>query len=159
LGKAGPRAVGIVAVALVVAGFIFPVNRYLSPEHGLGYLLGWIGASMMLLLFLYSIKKRWPNHLPRSHHSWFWWHPLLGVFGPIAILYHTAFRLGKANGWIALVSMLIVATSGVVGRYLYNRVRIPPFDTWFRWWRLIHLPFLGMLAMTALAHIISTFVY
>ena len=54
-----------------------------------------------------------------------WWlvvHMLLGIGGPLAILLHSTFRVGSLNAAVALYTMLAVATSGVVGRFLYARV-------------------------------------
>jgi hypothetical protein len=47
---------------------------------------------------------------------------VLGVIGPILILFHANFRLGATNSNVALFSMLLVAGSGVIGRYLYTRL-------------------------------------
>ena len=47
---------------------------------------------------------------------------MMGVLGPVFILYHCNFQLGSTNGNIALFSMLLVATSGLVGRYFYTRI-------------------------------------
>jgi len=47
---------------------------------------------------------------------------VLGIVGPLAILYHSNFSLGATNSNVALVCMLIVSCSGLVGRYLYTRI-------------------------------------
>jgi len=47
---------------------------------------------------------------------------LMGILGPICILYHCNFQLGSTNGNIALFSMLLVAASGLVGRYFYTKI-------------------------------------
>lgn len=159
LGKAGPRAVGIIAAALIIAGYAYHPDQYITPKNGLGYALGITGASMLALLFLYSAKKRWPRAFPRSEYNWFWWHPLLGIFGPIAILYHTGFHLGAGNARIAMCSMWVTVISGLIGRYLYNRKHLAKFDQWFEHWRMFHLPFLAMLLMAGVIHIVSTFFY
>src|SRR5581483_5933354 len=49
-------------------------------------------------------------------------HITLGVVGPLLVLFHTGFHLGATNSNVALVCMLVVAGSGVVGRYLYTRI-------------------------------------
>ncbi|MEM7282806.1 MAG: transcriptional regulator, partial [Pseudomonadota bacterium] len=54
--------------------------------------------------------------------NWFKTHMILGVVGPLAILYHSNFQLGSLNSTVALVSMLLVASSGLVGRILYTRI-------------------------------------
>jgi hypothetical protein len=40
----------------------------------------------------------------------------------VVILMHSAFHIGSVNAGVALFSMLVVAGSGVVGRFLYLRV-------------------------------------
>src|SRR5262249_55531378 len=88
-----------------------------------GYALGIIGGSLMLLLFLYSARKRipWLRFLGPSAH-WFRFHMVLGVLGPLCILYHSNFALGATNSNVALFCMLTVAGSGLIGRYIYARI-------------------------------------
>ena len=47
---------------------------------------------------------------------------LLGVAGPVLILYHANFGLGSTNSNIALICMLIVAGSGLFGRLFYSKI-------------------------------------
>jgi len=98
-------------------------NNYLSAETGIGYLLGIIGGSLMLLLLLYPVCKRislLTRLLPIRY--WFGIHMLFGIIGPVLILFHSNFHLGSINSTIALVSMLLVAGSGLVGRYIYTHI-------------------------------------
>ena len=117
-------ALGFAAAAvLLVFGLTFPVGRYLTPTRGIGYALGIAGGSMMLLLFLYSARKRFPWLAflgPTT--GWFRFHMTLGVLGPLCILYHADFSLGATNSNVALFSMLTVAGSGLVGRYIYAHI-------------------------------------
>jgi hypothetical protein len=89
----------------------------------LGYWIGVAGAVMMLLLFSYSLRKhfRFATNWGRVK-WWFLVHMLLGVGGPLLILLHSTFRVGSLNAGVALYSMLIVAGSGVIGRFIYARV-------------------------------------
>jgi hypothetical protein len=117
---------GLLAAALAIwVGYEFPTERYLSPERGLGYLLGIAGGSAMLLLLLYPARKhlRWIRFIG-SVKAWFKAHMVLGVIGPILILYHANFSLGAANSNAALWSMLLVAGSGVFGRHFYTRIHM-----------------------------------
>ncbi len=88
-----------------------------------GYWIGVVGAVMMLLLFTYPLRKHfkfargWGNIK-----GWFWLHMALGVLGPLLILLHSTFRLGSLNASVAFYSMIIVALSGVIGRFLLSRV-------------------------------------
>ena len=53
---------------------------------------------------------------------WFQFHMIFGVVGPVMIMYHSNFSLGSTNSNLALFSMLIVAGSGLIGRYLYSKI-------------------------------------
>ena len=113
----------VAAAVLLYVGWRFPTQLYITPERGLGYALGIIGGSCMLLLFLYSARKhfRWLAFLGTVA-RWFRIHMVLGILGPICILYHSNFSLGAANSNVALFCMLTVAGSGLVGRYIYSRI-------------------------------------
>lgn len=100
-----------IVVMLVLAwGRHAHLERYISPERGIGYWLGIAGGSMMLLLLIYSARKRaawlrWIGSIP----VWFDIHMTLGVVGPILVLFHSNFSLGATNSNVALFSMLLVA--------------------------------------------------
>jgi hypothetical protein len=113
----------LLAVLLVFIGWKYRGNPYISPEDGPGYALGIIGGSIMVLLLLYPLRKhmRWMRSLgPVSF--WFRAHMLMGIIGPVCILYHCNYQLGSANANIALFSMLLVAGSGLAGRYFYSKI-------------------------------------
>lgn len=90
---------------------------------GTGYLLGLFGGVMMLLLFLYPLRKHWRfmRHWGATKH-WFSVHMLFGIGGPLLILMHSRFSIGSINAGVALGSMLLVAGSGVIGRFIYTRI-------------------------------------
>jgi hypothetical protein len=113
----------LLAGLLIVVGFQLPLARLITPERGLGYLLGIVGGSAMLLLLVYPARKRfaWLAGIG-SVKRWFQIHMVLGVAGPLCILYHANFSLGAANSNAALIAMLVVSASGVVGRYFYARI-------------------------------------
>lgn len=97
----------------------------LSAEEGLGYALGIIGVSAMVLLLTYPIAKHSRSlqaWIPLKH--WFRVHMMLGLLGPLAILYHCNFQWGSLNSSIALACMLLVVLSGLIGRYLYGKVHM-----------------------------------
>ena len=123
----GGKIVGGIALLLtaliIVFGWLIRDEGILSAESGLGYGLGIIGCSLMLLLLTYSLRKRLSllrRFLPVKF--WFRLHMAFGIVGPLCILYHSNFHLGSLNSTVALVCMLLVAGSGIVGRYFYNRI-------------------------------------
>jgi len=99
-------------------------NEYvLSPGHGLGYLLGITGGLMMLALLLYPLRKRLRIMAGLGQvHRWFRWHMMLGIVGPLCILFHCNFSLGAVNSNVALASMGLIVSRGLVGRFLYSRI-------------------------------------
>ncbi|HEY6925435.1 MAG TPA: hypothetical protein VI653_18300 [Steroidobacteraceae bacterium] len=119
-----PEKVFFVAAAVIlVLGSQMPLASYLSPKNGLGYILGIVGGVMLLLQSLYAVRKRMPSlSFLGSVPAWFQWHILLGVIAPVVILIHCGFSLGATNSNIALFSMLLVAGSGIFGRYFYSKI-------------------------------------
>ena len=111
-------------IALIMAaGWAERDRQYLVAESGLGYWFGIIGGSMMLLMLLYPLRKRFQRwSLIGSVKSWFRIHMILGVVGPLMVIFHSGFNLGSFNSSVALFCMLMVAGSGLMGRYLYQRI-------------------------------------
>ena len=104
-------------------GWLLRGHNLITPEDGLGYCLGISGGSMMLVLLLYPLRKRIRilRFLGRTTH-WFQAHMILGVLGPVLVLFHSNFNLGSFNSKVALYCMLLVAGSGVVGRHIYANI-------------------------------------
>jgi hypothetical protein len=98
-------------------------EKYLTAKAGLGYWLGIIGSVMMLLLLLYPARKKFRcMHNLGTTKRWFQIHWIMGIMGPLFILFHSNFYLGSFNSKVALFSTLLVAVSGLVGRYIYTKV-------------------------------------
>jgi hypothetical protein len=114
----------IAAAGITAIGWFLTREEILfDPLYGAGYWLGIIGASLMAILLLYPVRKRVRllRHLGATRH-WFQMHMVLGVVGPILVLYHCNFRLGSLNSTIALFCTLLVAGSGLIGRYIYRHI-------------------------------------
>lgn len=94
-----------------------------KPGSDFGYNLGLIGGLLMLSLLLYSLRKRVRvlEPLGRMDH-WFRYHMLAGIGGPLLVLFHSTFTVSSMNGAVALYAMLLVALSGVIGRFLYRHI-------------------------------------
>ncbi len=110
-------------VAFLIIGWRGRDNSYLSAADGVGYALGIIGGSLMLLLLLYPLRKqlKFMQHWGKVQH-WFQVHMIFGVLGPVLIVFHSNFDLGSTNSSLALITMLIVAGSGLVGRFFYAKI-------------------------------------
>lgn len=111
------------AAYLITRGVLNREDSFLTAETGTGYMLGIIGGSMMLLLMLYPLRKhaRFMRSMGPIKY-WFRTHMLFGVAGPVLILFHSNFSLGSTNSNIALICMLVVAGSGLFGRFFYSRI-------------------------------------
>lgn len=113
----------ISVIAVLLFGWSRRDDNYLSAENGTGYALGIIGGSLMLLLLLYPLSKRiavLSRMIPVRY--WFGIHMFFGIVGPVMVLFHSNFHLGSTNSSIALISMLLVAGSGLIGRYIYTNI-------------------------------------
>ena len=125
IAQATPVAVAVLVFIVLLIGWLQSDEDYVVPESGLGYWLGIAGSLTMLALLMYSYRKR--NKSRRvigSVPTWFRIHMFLGVLGPVLIMFHSNFRLGALNSNVALFTMLIVATSGVIGRYIYGKIHM-----------------------------------
>jgi hypothetical protein len=116
----GALAGYLLAAAAVYVGWVGSPERNITAKTGLGYALGILGGTLMLVLLIYSMRKRLPfmRHFGATRH-WFRGHMILGILGPVLILFHCNFKLGDLNSRVALYCTLLVAGSGIVGRYLY----------------------------------------
>lgn len=116
-------AFGSAAIAALVLGWAGRSEEHIVASEGLGYWLGIAGASAMLLLLVYPMRKRIRGlRVIGSVRFWFAIHMTLGILGPVLILYHCNFSLGSLNSNVALFTMLTVATSGLAGRYLHGKI-------------------------------------
>ena len=110
-------------LAILVLAWLHRHDGLVTPRDGLGYAFGIVGALMMLALLLYPLRKRIKGMRAWGRVSdWFRWHMVLGVLGPALIVLHSNYQLKSANAAVAFFSMTIVASSGIVGRYLYGRI-------------------------------------
>jgi hypothetical protein len=87
------------------------------------YNVGLIGGIMMLVVLLYAFRKR-VRFMKKlgSIESWYYFHLLGGVLGPILIVFHSNFSMKSYNATVAFVAMALVVISGIFGRYIYTRI-------------------------------------
>jgi hypothetical protein len=111
-------------ISIVIAlGWLVAFGNLYEPGDDFGYNLGLVGGMLMLSLLIYPLRKR-IRVLERvgSMTGWFKYHMIAGIGGPLLVLFHSTFKTGSMNGSIALYAMLLVAFSGVVGRFLYRHL-------------------------------------
>jgi len=103
----------------IAVGWLLRDLQLYSPAEGVGYWMGIIGGSLMLTLLLYPLRKRIKFlHKLGPTKYWFQMHMVLGLIGPLLILYHCNFQLGSFNSQVALYCMVLVAGSGIIGTAL-----------------------------------------
>lgn len=110
-------------IVLVALAIFVATEKPFTAGDDIGYNLGLVGGIMMLMLLVYSLRKRagfMKNTGPVRRY--FAFHMFLGVTGPILVLFHSTFKIGSLNSRIALYSMLLVAGSGLVGRFVYRHI-------------------------------------
>lgn len=122
-GNLVSMSVALAVVVLIVVGFALKNREIFVPGEGLAYKFGIFGGSAMLLLLFYPMVKRvtWLG-FQRHGGVWLQIHMFLGILGPLFIFYHSNFSFGALNSNLALLSMIAVSGSGVIGRYIYTRV-------------------------------------
>jgi len=123
------RFLGRLAILLLSALLLFlawqvSAGHLYEAGSDFGYNLGLVGGLLMLALLLYPLRKRWVIFDDRfgKMESWFKFHMVAGIGGPLLVLFHTTFRVGSTNAAAALYSMLLVAGSGILGRFIYRHI-------------------------------------
>ncbi len=117
-------AVVLVGISMWVAHKVATGNYY-TPRSNFGFYLGVVGSVMMLLMLAYPLRK----HVGFMHRwgalkHWFRIHMIMGIVGPILVLFHSTFHLRSTNATVALFSMLGVVVSGIVGRFIYTKIHL-----------------------------------
>lgn len=116
-------SIALLVVLLLVLAWLVAFGKLYEPGSTLGYNLGLAGGLLMVSLLIYPLRKRvrflaWLGRME----SWFKFHMMAGIGGPLLVLFHSTFKIGSMNGRVALYAMLLVAFSGVVGRFLYRHL-------------------------------------
>jgi hypothetical protein len=150
----------------------------------IGRWLGIPGTVLILLSFLYSLRKRkkiqfgQPKTLLKLHEFLAW-------TGALMILVHAGIHIYTILPWLAIVAMLVNIISGMTGKYLLDRSRryladkkamymdqglstdeieqklfwdATTFDA-MKKWRVVHLPITMAFAVLGLTHIISILLF
>ena len=145
-----------------------------------GHLMGWLGAGLTLLVFVYPIKKRVSRHR-RWPRDWFRVHMVAGVMGPLVILLHSGAHLHALVPLLALAAMALVVVSGIVGQGIHyfalmslnetrrrlhdeglaadeivSRLhRMAVQEETFRLWQSIHAPMTLMFVVLTAIHVLG----
>ncbi|MDH5719565.1 MAG: hypothetical protein OEZ13_02995 [Spirochaetia bacterium] len=171
-------------VSLILITIIIDFFLHLANLTAIGRYLGTIGSLLIILSFLYSLRKRKviQTGSPKfylSLHEFFSW------LGTLFVLIHSGIHFNAYLPWAASFAMLIAAGSGLAGKYLLQKARetlkakkeallnngLSEDETESRifWdsiavktisqWRVIHKPITSIFAVLAIAHILSIFMF
>lgn len=122
------RGARFVLLAALPLGFLLAAwhvrsHAPYSSSSNFAYYLGLVGGALMLALLIYPLRKRirilqalGPLRI------WFRFHMVAGFLGPLLVLFHSTFHVRSVNAAVALASMLLVAASGIVGRFIYREI-------------------------------------
>ncbi len=110
-------------VSLVLVSWPVYMGWVIKPGSGLGYYFGLVGGVMMLLMLLYPVRKHmsWARTWGPVRY-WFMVHMIFGIGGPVLVIFHSTFHVRSLNAAVAFYSMLLVASSGIIGRFIYKRI-------------------------------------
>ena len=125
----GPLLFTVAVIAALYAGWVFREKEFITAESGLGYWLGIAGTAMMVLLLLYPLRKRGRFRSLGKVPTWFQSHMILGILGPLLIVFHANFRAESLNASVALFFMLTIVASGIIGRYLFAKIHMGLYGT------------------------------
>ena len=162
------------------------IDYFLHRMHivNLGLFFGYAGTFIIVLSFIYSLRKRKiissgsPKQLLHLHEYMAW-------AGSIMILVHAGIHFNAILPWLAILMMLIVVASGLIGKFLLKRAAETLkekraelissgmdkleadkklfFDSitvdLMKKWRVIHLPVTALLAILVIIHLITIIIF
>ncbi len=90
-----------------------------APGRFISLWLGWVGLGSMIIMNLYSMRKRlgFMQNMGRVS-DWLNFHIFCGLLGPTLIVFHCDFKVRGIVG-ISFWSMVVSFSSGIIGRYFY----------------------------------------
>lgn len=171
-------------IALIVTTAILDAVLHLLDLTWIGRWLGIPGVLLIMLSFLYSMRKRKkisfgkPKTLLKLHEVLTW-------TGALMVLVHAGIHVYAILPWLALVAMMVNIISGMTGQYLLDQSRryitekkahqaeqglvgdeaeralfwdAVTLDT-MKKWRAVHFPITLMFVVLGTTHIFSILLY
>lgn len=96
-----------------------------SPTVGMGRWMGYVGAGMMVVSALYTLRLHVPGlRSLGSSRTWFDFHVVFGLAGPLLALLHMSFKVFETY-WVTVFvwwPIFLVVMTGLVGRFLYTAI-------------------------------------
>jgi len=174
----------VMFIALGVGTAILDALLHLFDLVWVGRYLGIPGTILILLSFMYSMRKRKvisvgkPKTLLTLHQTFTW-------LGALMVLVHAGIHVYAILPWLALIAMMVNIISGMTGQFLLDRSRqfvaekkaayaeqgltaeaaekelfwdAVTFDL-MKKWRAVHFPITLVFSVLGLAHIFSIFLF
>jgi len=99
------------------------LHELYRPAGLVGLATGFLGTGLMIVLLVYSIRKWLPfTGFMGAPPWWMRFHMVCGLLGPYFIIVHDGFRLPTGIVAMGFWLMLLVAISGMFGRYLFGYI-------------------------------------
>jgi len=111
----------IITTASIVAYLMHDPQEPPNGGTTLGYILGTLGALMIVGLTWLGIRKRRYASTMGSVKGWLSAHVYLGLSLPVIVLLHAGFQLGMNIHTLAFVLMMLVVLSGLYGVFIYAK--------------------------------------
>jgi hypothetical protein len=113
-----------VLVAFALLYFFYSSTGFPHGGSAIGLMYGVIGLIFIVVLMYYGIRKRSYRHASVDLQGWLRSHFSLGVLVVFVVLFHSGFRFHDKVAVTALIIMLAVFASGLLGAIIYAMV--PP---------------------------------
>lgn len=159
----------LMLLGLLLAAVALDALLHAAGWSAVGVWLGPWGTLLIVISLAYSLRKRklithgQPARLLKLHES-------LSGIGTVAVLVHGGRHFSALLPWLALVAMLVVAASGMIGAVLLKQalasLRAEPAEPdssralmdavtvdLMKRWRTVHMPLNAVFAVLALLHI------
>ncbi len=122
-----------VAIYAMFVGWANQDGVFFGAPTAPQYILGVLGGALILALLGYPLWKvigggRWKH----AQRWWFRAHVAFGVIAPASIFSHANYQLASSEAQISMALMMMVAISGLMGRFLYEKTHAATGDraTW-----------------------------
>jgi thioredoxin reductase/Pyruvate/2-oxoacid:ferredoxin oxidoreductase delta subunit len=100
-----------------------PLHRSMRSAGGWGHGVGIVATAFMLSNFLYAARKRWKGLAALgSIKGWLDFHVFVGFMSPLVIVFHAAFQSNNLLASGTATALVIVVSTGVIGRFIYGVV-------------------------------------
>lgn len=97
------------------------LHIWFRPGARVGLMCGIVGTVLMVVMLVYSVRK-WAGQAPAlgAPEWWLRFHQVCGVMGPVFICLHMGFVWPTGLVAVGFWCMILVALSGIFGRYLFG---------------------------------------